>query len=272
MTYIIVDQDRCTQCGICTTVCPLGFMSEDEEARLPQALEKAAAFCLKCGHCEAFCPTGALTLNFALDEKSDDDVGLNDISSDLLGTYLKSRRSIRCFTPQKVEKEKIEQMLEITRYAASGCNTQPVEWIVVYDEQETHKLAGLTIDWIRHLYENKEPLGTALYSLVTAWDRGIDAVCCNAPHLLVAHIPENHGSGATDGIVALTHFDIAAPAFGIGTCWAGFLTEAAKSWKPLQKELALPQGRVISYAMMFGYPQFKSYRTPRRNPVKIKWM
>lgn len=110
MTKIIVDQDRCTQCGICATVCPLGLTFEADETMLPQALEKVAPFCLNCGHCEVSCPQGALTLNFALDEKSDDVVGLDGIPSGLLGTYLKSRRSVRHFTHQKVEKEKILQM------------------------------------------------------------------------------------------------------------------------------------------------------------------
>ena len=68
----------------------------------------------------------------------------------------------------------------------------------------------------------------ALYPLVTAWERGVDAICWNAPHLLVAHIPENQMSGPTDGIIVLTHFDISAPAFGVGTCWAGFLDRGGK--------------------------------------------
>jgi len=91
-------------------------------------------------------------------------------------------------------------------------------------------------------YESKDPMGTALHPLVTSWERGVDAICWNAPHLLVAHIPVSRvtvPTGPTDGIIALTHFDIVAPAFGIGTCWAGFLTAAA-SWKPLQEVLALP--------------------------------
>ncbi len=271
MTKIIVDQNRCTQCGICAAICPLEFTFEADETMLPQALEKLAPFCLNCGHCEIACPAGALTLNFALDEKSDNAAELDSISPDRLGTYLKSRRSVRHFTPQRVEKEKIEHMLDIARYAASGCNSQPVSWIVIYDRQEVHKLAGLTIDWMRHLYESRDPMGTASHPLIAAWERGVDAICWNAPHLLIAHIPENHMSAPTDGIIALTHFDIAAPSFGVGTCWAGFLTAAARIWKPLQEALALPQGRMISYAMMFGYPQHKTYRIPRRNPVQITW-
>ncbi len=100
---------------------------------------------------------------------------------------------------------------------------------------------------------------------------GIDPICWNAPHLLIAHIPENSLTAPTDAIIALTHFDIAAPAFGLGTCWEGFLAAAARSWKPMQEEIALPTGRVAAYAMLFGYPQYEIYRIPRRNPVKITW-
>jgi len=45
------------------------------------------------------------------------------------------------------------------------------------------------------------------------------------------------------------------------------------SWKLLQEVLALPQKRVISYGMMFGYPQlqYKAHHLPRRNPLQIAW-
>lgn len=141
---------------------------------------------------------------------------------DRLSMYLKSRRSVRHFTSQMVEKEKILQMLDITRYAASGCNSQPVACTVIYGGQEVHKLAGLTLDWIRHLYESRDPLGMALHPLITAWERGVDAICWNAPHLLVAHIPENHISAPTDGIIALTHFDRCTIVWSGGPAGQGF--------------------------------------------------
>jgi hypothetical protein len=46
---------------------------------------------------------------------------------------------------------------------------------------------------------------------------------------------------------------------------------AAASYEPFQKELGLPVGRKCAYAMMFGYPQYKVYGIPRRNPVSVTW-
>jgi nitroreductase len=150
-------------------------------------------------------------------------------------------------------------------------NSRPVQWFVVYDEKEVQRLAELTIDWMRYISGSKTPLSAYAARLVAAWERGIDPICWNAPHLLIAHIPENSLTAPTDAIIALTHFDIAAPAFGVGTCWAGFLSAAARSWKPMHEALALPAGRAVAYVMLFGYPQYKTYRIPRRNPVKIIW-
>jgi nitroreductase len=88
---------------------------------------------------------------------------------------------------------------------------------------------------------------------------------------MIAHVPEENPSAPTDAIIALTHADIVAPAFGLGTCWAGFLTMAARAYEPLKEALGLPQGRAFAYALMFGYPQYKTYRTPRRNVADITW-
>ncbi|MDD1707495.1 MAG: nitroreductase family protein, partial [Methanoregulaceae archaeon] len=107
--------------------------------------------------------------------------------------------------------------------------------------------------------------------LITAWDNGSDPICRGAPHLLVATVSEGPGSASIDAIIAVTYADIAAPAFGVGTCWAGFLSMAVHSWPPLKDALAIPKGYVYSYALMCGFAKFKTYGIPRRNPAKVTW-
>jgi nitroreductase len=75
----------------------------------------------------------------------------------------------------------------------------------------------------------------------------------------------------TDAIIALTYFDLAAPSFGIGTCWAGFLSIAASSYEPLVQALALPPGRKCAFGLMFGYPQYQFHHIPERNPLQVAW-
>jgi len=69
----------------------------------------------------------------------------------------------------------------------------------------------------------------------------------------------------------LTYLELAAPAFGLGTCWAGYFDVAANLWPPLKNALELPDGHTSFGAMMIGYPKYKYQRMPLRNQAKISW-
>jgi nitroreductase/NAD-dependent dihydropyrimidine dehydrogenase PreA subunit len=271
MITILVDQDLCTRCGICSVVCPMSIVSPADENTLPVVKDTVAGMCIQCGHCEVSCPSQALLLNVRPDEKVPFTTGAGIISSEDMEAYIKKRRSVRHFTKDPVSKEKIEQVLDIARYAASGGNVQPVQWLVVHDPAKVKKIAGLTVEWMKSLLNTAHPMSGYVPVLIKSWENGNDVICRSAPHLLFAHIPEGNPIASVDGIIALTHFDIAAPAYGIGTCWAGFVAMAATTYEPLQKELGLPAGRKSAYAMMFGNPQYKVYGIPRRKPLEVTW-
>jgi len=128
------------------------------------------------------------------------------------------------------------------------------------------KIAGLTVEWMRILKNTDHPMSGYVPALIGAWESGRDVICREAPHLLFAHITEGNPVAFVDAIIALTHFDVVAPAFDIGTCWAGFVAMAATSYEPLQKELGLPAGRKCAYAMMFGKPQYKCMGSQPKTP------
>ena len=271
MTAILVNTDLCTRCNICSTVCITSIINPADEINLPRVAEEKAGMCIKCGHCEAFCPSQALLLDFRPDDKENLPVDAGIISSGDMAFYLKKRRSVRHFTRNSVPREKILEVLDIASFAASGGNGQPVKWLVVHNPEKVKKIAGITIEWMKSLLDTAHPMSGYVPMLISAWEKGHDVICRGAPHLLFAHIPEENHVAPVDAIIALTHFDLAAPAFGIGTCWAGFVALAASSYEPLQKELGLPAGRKCADAMMFGYPKYKVYGLPRRKPPEVTW-
>ncbi len=55
--------------------------------------------------------------------------------------WLKTRRSIRRFQNRKVERERIEQILDLTQWAPSAHNTQPWRFIVLENESSRQHLA-----------------------------------------------------------------------------------------------------------------------------------
>ncbi len=127
MPTLLVNSERCTRCGRCSVVCPMGIITPANKDTLPFVKDEAAGRCMRCGHCEAFCPTEALILNIRPDEKTPLPIGAGDLSPDDLGLYLKKRRSIRQFAKDPVPREKILALLDVARYAASGANGQPVQ-------------------------------------------------------------------------------------------------------------------------------------------------
>ncbi|MBP2134188.1 nitroreductase/NAD-dependent dihydropyrimidine dehydrogenase PreA subunit [Methanomicrobium sp. W14] len=272
MDTITVDGSLCTKCGTCSEVCPMGIVIPAGKNNLPYVEEGMSGLCILCGHCEAFCPEKALKHSFRPDDREYQPEGTGEISPEDIDLYLKKRRSVRLYTKDPVQKEKIAELLDIARYAPSGGNGQTVEWIVVYDFEKVRRIAELTIEWMKTLVNVSHPMSGLMGGLITAFEGGNDVICRNAPHLLFAHIPEGNPVSPVDAIIALTNFDVAAPAFGIGTCWAGFVSMAASSYKPLQDEIGIPDGRKVGYAVMFGYPRYQAKSVPGRNPVKVTWI
>ena len=156
----------------------------------------------------------------------------------------------------------LAKLIDIARFAPTGSNRQPVRWLVVYDSDEVHELAGQVIDWMKHLAE-ENPSAGYWNRLVAAWEADVDYICRGAPHLIIAHAPK--GSSTTDCAIALTYLELESPAFGLGTCWGGFLNAAANAWPPVLKTLALPEGNTCYGVMMVGYPKYKYHRLPIRN-------
>lgn len=89
--------------------------------------------------------------------------------------------------------------------------------------------------------------------------------------MVIAHTPAENPSAQVDAIIALTYGDVTMPAFGIGACWAGFLTVAASSSEKVRQAFRIPEGRVYQFALLFGYPKYPIHNIPSRKAVPIEW-
>ena len=268
---IIIENTTCNRCGICADVCPMGVISPPTDDEIPAVPVTRAGYCISCGQCTAFCPTGALTLQKDTGIRPEPAWKGEGITPDLMVSYLKSRRSIRNFKSEPVPRETITALLDAARYAASGGNGQPVQWLVIQDPKEVRHIAEGVIDWMRTLEGSSHPMSGYIPSLIARWKAGNDVICRGAPHLLIPHVPDGNPMALTDGIIALTHVDIAAPAFGVGTCWAGFIAMAIKMSPEFCRLFDLPKGRIPLYALMFGYPRYKPRYIPTRKEAEIIW-
>lgn len=273
MPDIIIDKKLCTRCNTCATICLMKIIRKAKDKDYPYIPESRQALCMQCGHCEAFCPEQALVLDFQAEQKLVFKNKDSKIEADRMALYLMKRRSIRHFKSKPVEKEVIKQLLEAAHYAPTGGNSQTVQWKVIYDTERVQHIAGHTVDWMRSIKGTPHPMSAYVSGIIKEWEKGGDPICRKAPHIVFTHLPINPFiDDRTDGTIALSYLDVAAPAFGIGTCWAGFIRMAVDSYKPLQEALELPEGRRMAYAMLFGYPKYKVNAIPRRNPLAVQWV
>ncbi len=273
MTLFVIDQEKCKQDGLCVAECPMVIIQLKDNESVPIPTEDAEELCINCGHCVAVCPHGAMSHKNMTPEQCPPVRKDWLLNPDQVEHFLRSRRSIRTYKEEPVEREVLTKIIDIARFAPSGHNLQPVRWRVIYDGQEVRRLAGIVIDWMRDLLEKGEPLAKALHMdrAVAAWESGVERICRGAPHVIVAHAPKEERTAPQACTIALTYLELAAPSFGLGACWAGYFNAAANFWPPMQEALDLPEEHISFGAMMVGYPKYKYQRLPLRNEARITW-
>jgi len=99
----------------------------------------------------------------------------------------------------------------------------------------------------------------------------VDRISRGAPHLALCCGP-NDGLGKIDAIVATAHLELAFPALGIGSCWAGYILAAFSTNPEMKKLISLDTNLEVHGALMFGYPVHGYHKIPARKPVSISWL
>ena len=273
MSLFMIDKEKCKGDGICAMECPLGIITMDVHAHVPVPCEGAESACINCGHCVAVCPHGAFSLNtMPAEECCPQSAGWN-LSAQTIEPFFKGRRSVRIYKKDIVSRDIFEKIIDITRYAPSGINRQPVRWIVIYDSAKVYKIAQETINWMRTLVDAQSAMAQSLhmYSLIGAWDKGKDLICRGAPHLVLTYALKDDMTAPQACTIATTYLELAALPFGLGTCWAGYVNMALNFWPQAQKLAGIPAKASCFSAMMVGYPKLPYYRVPLRNPSRITW-
>jgi nitroreductase/NAD-dependent dihydropyrimidine dehydrogenase PreA subunit len=270
MSLLSIDTSKCKRDGLCAKDCPAVIIRLPQKG-FPEILPGFEQACLECGHCVAVCPHDALSherIPMAQSPVIQEDLQITDAQS---VQFLRSRRSVRHFVDKAVEKEKLQRLIEVARYAPTGGNGQMVEWIVLKDKTKIREIAGLTVDWLREVVKNPQVVAASPYlpMVVASWDMGNDSVLRSAPTVVIAMAPKEAMNGTVDLTIALTYLDLFAPSLGLGACWAGLLQGAMLNSRAVKAAVGVPESYPHHYPIMVGYPEFGFHRVPERKAPKI---
>ncbi len=146
----------------------------------------------------------------------------------------KQRYSVRLFSNQEIEKEKLDYLLEVARMAPSAVNLQPWSFLVLQSEEAKKDIqACYDRDWFKTAPIYIVVCGNHLAS----WKRASD----NKDHCDI------------DIAIATEHIALAAAEQGLGSCWVCNFDAAL-----CKKLMQLPDGIEPMVILPIGYPDQQS--------------
>ncbi|GAB4314833.1 MAG: nitroreductase family protein [Promethearchaeota archaeon] len=267
-----VDESKCTACGACVEECPALCFRVDGGKEGGAGDSAVVAFsnernwCIACGHCVAVCPVDAVLHEGFGDAPEPALAGLGGglrSAGDFL-RFLKSKRSVRRYSPGRLAREELDVVLEAVRYAPSAKNAREFGVTLVDDPEMVRELS----EEVQRVISGHPALGVEYGEKFNArLAAGRDPVFFNAPVVLVLHSRRGTGFEATDAGIALTYASLAAQAAGIGSCWVGLAQVALNQDRRLRKRFGVG-GRVWG-VLALGRPAVKYRRTPPRAPLRV---
>lgn len=263
-----IDKDKCVQCGMCVKDCTCAVLELDKTTKLPKVVEGGDLRCMKCQHCLAICPTGALSILGKNPEKSLIPQKTNP--EDVLN-LIQSRKSIRQFKAENVDKETLDKIKEMLPWIPTGCNDHRLLFTFIDDIDAMERFKELSYKGLKNLYaQNPYPKeATKLLRLKDAILAGQDAIYRNAPHVVIVSSPIDAPCAETDPVIALSYFELYANSLGLATVWCGLMTYLLKAFPNLVKELKIPENYKPVYCMLFGNPAIEYKRITQPDKYRI---
>lgn len=233
--------------------CPNAHLSlENKKA---QAAETG---CIECGHCFAICPTNAVKIA-GYDCADVPVTPMTEFDSDKLLAAMKSRRSIRHFTDQPVEPEKVQQILEAGRYCPTGANAQNVMYTLLGSRQS--EAEAICVE----LFRKGKKLGAPFVDFLKRIQIPDDFFFKGAPLVIVVS-----SKSSIDAGLASSYMELMAENLGLGVLYSGFFVACTKLSKKLRKLLALPKGHDVISCMVIGYPDVTYQRIAPQKDLQVK--
>ncbi|RQD76777.1 MAG: nitroreductase [Candidatus Syntrophonatronum acetioxidans] len=159
-----------------------------------------------------------------------------------------TRKSVRKYRPDPVDRQVLTKVLEVARKAPSWKNLQCWRYILVEGEGTREKLA-----------EALPSANPARKGIVQA---PLTVVLCANPE--ESGVSQGKEYYLVDAGITMEHLVLAAAAQGLGTCWVAWFQE-----EPVKELLGIPDPYRVVAMTPLGYPAQEPKEQPRKELSEI---
>jgi nitroreductase len=158
-----------------------------------------------------------------------------------------SRRSIRQFKPSPVSRDILEELVNSARLAPSGANLQPLEFVVV-DDEEIRRMLFPCLRWAAYIAPEGNP----------------KPGCEPTAYVVILVNMDVRKSGFERDVgAAVENMILTAWEERIGSCWI-----ANADTKRIQKMLKIPENYKVDSVLALGYPDEEPIAEEMKDSVK----
>lgn len=167
---------------------------------------------------------------------------------------IKTRRSVRKYTDQPIERETIEKIMEAAAYAPSWKNTQIVRYNIVMNREKINAIATEAV--LGFQFNTKTMQRSTLLAVQTI----VTGISGYEPDGSFSTDKEDGWEMYDAGISAQT-FCLAAHTYGVGTVIMGVVDDAK-----IHEILGIPKTEAVTAVIGMGYPA-EVHTAPKRKEV-----
>ena len=247
-----IDEKKCIGCGLCVKDCVSFDLSiVDGKAKWHNG------GCIGCGHCEAICPKNAVSLS-GFNDATESFRTQTRLKPETLMKAIKSRRTIRSFTQEKISQEIIDDIIEAGRMAPTGTNAQKTSFVIL--DQKKSEFEAIGVKMFRGLFG----FLCKIVPMVRRMKIDDDFFFKRAPLVIVVM-----GKDKVSASLAAENMAFMAEAHGLGVLFSGFFTVVAGlSWKISRQLKKAGKGKPVT-TLVIGHPAVKYYRTVHRKDAVV---